>query len=239
MTKEEYLKKLEVFNYTVYMHKNKINGKVYIGITKRNPKYRWNNGKGYYNQVFKKAIDIYGWDNFEHIILFTNLSKEEAEQKEIELIKKYNSSNSKYGYNISKGGLVNNGVPCKEETKRKISVSNKGEKNGMYHKKHTENSLIKISNASKKLWQNEEHKKKMSEKMKGNAYRFKKGNIPWNKGKKCKPAINRKKVQCIETGEIFNSIAEAEKIKNTNNISCCCSGKRKSTKGYHWRYYEE
>ena len=32
--------------YTVYKHTSP-SGKVYIGITCRKPKYRWNNGKGY------------------------------------------------------------------------------------------------------------------------------------------------------------------------------------------------
>lgn len=32
--------------YTVYKHTSP-SGKVYIGITKRKPEYRWNKGKGY------------------------------------------------------------------------------------------------------------------------------------------------------------------------------------------------
>ena len=72
-------------NYTVYMHKNKINGKVYIGITYQNVKYRWRkNGEGYKKQKFYNAIKKYGWDNFEHIILFENLTFEEACLKEQE-----------------------------------------------------------------------------------------------------------------------------------------------------------
>ena len=75
--------------YTVYQHKNKINGKVYIGITKQAPEERWNNGKKYKSSPhFYAAIQKYGWDNFEHNILFQNLTKEEACQKEQKLIQK-------------------------------------------------------------------------------------------------------------------------------------------------------
>lgn len=42
--------------YTVYKHTNKINGKVYIGITSQNVKRRWQNGAGYYGTYFYNAI---------------------------------------------------------------------------------------------------------------------------------------------------------------------------------------
>lgn len=38
--------------YTIYMHKNKINNKVYIGQTCQKPEYRWNNGNGYKTQTY-------------------------------------------------------------------------------------------------------------------------------------------------------------------------------------------
>ena len=70
-------------NYCVYMHKNKLNNKVYIGITGQKPELRWNEGKGYkYNSHFYAAINKYGWyEGFEHIILYDNLTKEEAERQ--------------------------------------------------------------------------------------------------------------------------------------------------------------
>lgn len=98
---------MEHKNYTVYMHQNKINGKKYIGITGDIPEKRWRNGKGYdKNPYFDHAIQKYGWDNFEHIILYEGLTKEEAENLEIETIAKYDTTNSEKGYNLQHGGNV-------------------------------------------------------------------------------------------------------------------------------------
>ena len=53
---------------------------------------------------FWNAIQKYGWENFEHIVLIDNLSKEMADIMESELIKKYNTTNVEHGYNITLGG---------------------------------------------------------------------------------------------------------------------------------------
>ena len=91
--------------YVVYVHINKINGKKYVGITKEKPERRWGkNGCRYKTGVFSKAIAKYGWDNFEHKILFENLSQIEAQKKEIDLIKELRSFANEYGYNSTKGG---------------------------------------------------------------------------------------------------------------------------------------
>lgn len=120
--------------YSVYMHKNKTNDKVYIGITSQIPQRRWRNGTNYYgNQYFNRAIKKYGWhEGFEHIIIKDNLSKSEAEDLEVKLIKEYKSTDRKHGYNIEKGGS-SSGKHSKE-TIKKISESQKGVKNHMYGK---------------------------------------------------------------------------------------------------------
>ena len=122
-------------DYIVYKHTSPSN-KVYIGITCQSINERFRKGKGYRdNQAFYKAIQKYGWDNIKHEILFTNLTKEEACEKEIELIKLHKSNNSKFGYNIASGGGVNKDFHLSEETKRLISKRNSGCNNGMYGKR--------------------------------------------------------------------------------------------------------
>lgn len=112
--------------YKVYMHRLKKDNRVYIGITKQNLKKRWQRGLGYVHSTnFYNAILKYGWDNFDHIVLFENLSKEEAEQKEMELIKLYKSNDERYGFNMTNGGFH---PIMTEEQKRKISNTEKGKK---------------------------------------------------------------------------------------------------------------
>ena len=67
--------------YFVYIHIFP-NNKKYIGITSQTTQRRWKNGKGYKSQkMLTRAINKYGWGNIEHIVLFKNLTQEEAEQK--------------------------------------------------------------------------------------------------------------------------------------------------------------
>ena len=91
--------------YCVYKHTSPT-GKVYIGITKRNPQKRWNGGNGYSsNRYFFRAILKYGWGNFKHEIIETKLTQEQAVEKERYYIKLYNSTDPERGYNIEAGGI--------------------------------------------------------------------------------------------------------------------------------------
>lgn len=91
--------------FCVYMHTNKVNSKRYIGITNQRPLYRWRtDGSGYKHQIFGRAINKYGWENFDHELLAVDVSKEEACELEQKYIQEYQTTNPKYGYNISKGG---------------------------------------------------------------------------------------------------------------------------------------
>lgn len=95
----------ETIEFCVYMHVNRINGKKYIGITSMNPIDRWQNGLGYRkNKHFNDAIIRYGWNNFDHLILFSGLSKEAACGIEQNLIKAYSTQDKRFGYNLTSGG---------------------------------------------------------------------------------------------------------------------------------------
>lgn len=115
--------KMEIYNdkYCVYIHTNKINGKKYVGQTCQKPEYRWKkDGRGYRSETyFGKAIQKYGWNNFEHEIIASNLTQEEAKNFEILLIDKLDTMNPDKGYNLTKGGEGTVGVVRSDEWKEK------------------------------------------------------------------------------------------------------------------------
>lgn len=93
----------------IYIIKNKINNKVYVGQTTVSIKLRFQNhlsaarhGKDY---IIGKAIRKYGEKNF-YVELLEECLKEELNDREIYWISYFNSTNSRFGYNISIGGNV-------------------------------------------------------------------------------------------------------------------------------------
>lgn len=112
--------------WIVYQHINNVNGKVYIGITSQSPVKRWNNGRGYIrNQHFYAAIQKYGWQNFQHLILAEGLTKEAAEEMEQRLIAEWDATNPECGYNVANGGNVRGRLS--EEAKKRIGEKNSRE----------------------------------------------------------------------------------------------------------------
>lgn len=190
--------------YTIYEHVSK-DGKRYIGITSQKLRVRWRNGEGYAKNIhFYRSIQKYGWDNFQHNIIAENIDEENTKKMEKELIKKYNTTNPLYGYNITDGGETRQ--PCPEHVKKILSEKLKGVKKSEETKK-------KISEAAKKRKYGkltEETKKKISKSLIGN---------------KCALGCNSnaKTIAMCDMNnnilKIFNGAKEAGEYLN-----CCSSG---------------
>ena len=210
-------------NYCVYMHVNKLNDKKYIGITCQTPSRRWQNGYGYKKQAFYNAIKKYGWDNFDHIILFEKLSEEEACEKEIELISKYKSDNKLYGYNITHGGENGHNDLWNDKDYRDAQIE---ERKSRFKDESYKNNWI---NSLHIALNQDDYKEKQSKNTKGR----------WESGEF--DEVHCKKIICLETGEVYKSITDASNITGIcrSDIGKCCLGQIKTASGYHWQYYND
>ena len=207
--------------YVVYRHIFP-NGKSYIGITCVRPYYyRWRAGSSYRQQPkVYNAIKKYGWANIKHEVLFRNLSQDEANRIEQEMIAKYNSVEN--GYNVSTGGGGTYGIPCSEEKKRKISRANKGKPNkndnlAKWRKEHG------AWNKGGHLTQEQYHK------------------IAAERKARCNKAISAYDPTTLECVLHFESCVVAANSIGAlkGEISRCARGKRKTAHGYIWRYDNE
>lgn len=197
--------------WTVYVHINKDNGKRYFGITSKEPERRWRGGSGYCDSPhFYAAINKYGWDGFDHVILYTGLSCDEAKLMEQKLIAEFNTMDREFGYNMTKGGDGTAGYHPSEETRRKQSESRRREN-------LSEETIRRKSEAMKTRKLSDDHKKKIGI---GNSKMVKMLDMAGNLIK------------------IFSSAREAEIDLGINHshISQCCNGIRNSTGGYMWQF---
>lgn len=252
--------------YYVYKHTSP-SGKIYIGVTKQDPRLRWQNGLGYRTQeYFYRAIQKYGWDSFTHEIVYQTDSYNDANNKEIELIAKHKSNDKNHGYNIESGGNLKKTVS--ESTKQKLrnhhttpehlqlvlQINAKRWSDPEEHKKMSERTSGQNNPMyGRKL--SDEHKQKLKEGFAKVTFVGKRGadNPMYGKHlseehKKMISERNRgennwraRSVICLETQKVYGSLREAFRdtgIKHSS-ISSACMGKSKTAGGYHWQYVKE
>ena len=212
----------------IYKIKNKIDSKTYIGQTTQDLESRWKAHLEKRNncRYLKYALKKYGVDNFEFKLVCITFDNQ-LDDMEIKYIEQYNSL-APNGYNIRLGG---NSGRHHADTKKKISDTLKTRYQNVFYR-------AKIPKPQLGIPHNEITKKKISDTLKGR--------------KLSQTAIdkrvmttrlnrNRKIIQLDIHGNRlnkFDSCKEAGEYVGTSksNISACCHGRGKTSKGYIWKY---
>ena len=265
----------------IYLWKNLINGKLYVGQTQnfyqRAKQYQRNKEK---NRIIGKAINKYGFDNFDISILEKDVPLDKLDEREQYWMDYYQSYDLNIGYNLCSEAGTTRGFKHSEETKQALSQNHKqfyidhpekirrGKDNPAYGRHITPENSKKMSErlignqyAKGSHWvMSDETKEKISRAMKGkqnclgrklsaetkakiaesNRRRIisetsKKKMSESHMGKTCR------KVLCVETGKVYESIKDASIAVNVDGstISKCCRGKQKTAGGFHWQYVDE
>lgn len=214
----------------IYLIRNKINNKVYIGLSV-NIEERWQHHCSLYlkkdnnkekNKPLYLAFNKYGIENFDFQIL-EECSISELSEREKYYIKLYDCcilDGRDKGYNLTRGGegyLVNDYYHIYELWKSGLN-----QKTIAQIVKTDEATVIRALNS----FNIDSHTRRSR-----SAKQAKKS--------KCKPVKQYDKNMNYIT--CYNSIKEASEATNTNNgdISKVCAGKRKSAGGYVWKWKEE
>ena len=230
----------------IYKATNILNNKCYIGQTQKTLEIRKQqhlkiaeDNKGF---RFHKALKEYGFENFTWEQIDTAQNFKQLTEKENYWIEYYKSYDPKYGYNV----LPGNDNPMNYENVKQ------------HHDEimRSEEVRTKISNSMKKRiadgkFFNEEHRRKISQKLKGNQHFLGHKRTP-EAIKKTVEAKN-KKVCCFDeiTGKLvkeFNSVKSAAQWlyndrytdtkcwQNLSNVIKRSAVQNKPLRGLQWRY---
>jgi len=119
----------------IYKITNRINGKIYIGISTEKEKFRWykhcSDAKIKPINLIDRAIAKHGSKNFRLETLEKIPKKKGVKylgEREMFFINKFNSTNKTIGYNVALGGKVSVGYSLNESSKKKIGKNNKNTK---------------------------------------------------------------------------------------------------------------
>jgi group I intron endonuclease len=218
----------------IYLIRNKLNGKGYVGKTIRTLEVRVK--EHVLNAIAHRAkmpiyaaIRKYGIDNFDICVL-----QECSDQQLLDDLEKYWISELetfKHGYNATLGGDGPLGYQHTEETKHKMSESRKGEKNPMFGKSW-----------GKLHWTPEELMAR-NEKLRKNP----RCHLPRTEEDKKKiglaTSIHKRKAveKCMRDGTILDTYPSLQKAAadvngQANKISEVLCGRRMTHKGYIWKY---
>lgn len=210
--------KEETTGHSLYIVSNDVDDKIYVGITMY-PRRRWSCHKkeaenGTLNYPLYNAIRKYGIDKFHFDVVESGLTLQQANEREIRLIALYNTRDSRFGYNLAIGGSRVYSTTS-EETKRKISIANKGQK-------RTPEQVESMRERSRKMW---------------------KDGVFANMDRSNRKYIS-KRIICIETGIEYSGMKELlEKMGFSKHIDSHIydqiHGKIKAYKKYTFMYAED
>ena len=208
----------------IYLIRNKVNGKCYVGQTRQKKvEMRWSQHKNLMSSnvsYLANAIRKYGWESFEpHIIC--DITNDEMDAREILEIRERNTL-APNGYNLASGG--NSRKITHPSTKEKIRQSKLG-------KFPTEETKINMANAQIGRVFASEHRKKMSEALKKNP------RVPVREYNSMVREVSQYSLEgvFIKSYESIKKAGEATGFSNCS-INNCCRGRRKASNGFIWKY---
>lgn len=136
----------------VYVIKNNLDGKVYIGssvdVIKRFKRHKYDlNKKVHNNGYLQSAWNKYGEDNFSFNLLEQVNDKSKLRERETYYIKLYNCTDKLSGYNLLNDSNIGLGVSASAGIRKKISDACKGELNGNFGRRNSPEVRQKMRDA--------------------------------------------------------------------------------------------